>query len=94
MLRMTSEREARGWSKNELARRARMIPSEIGKIEAGRLLPYPSQLKKIALAFKMPVAEATALIAEVSPHHQAPEVESTLIEETEISESDSRDTHG
>lgn len=64
MLRMTSEREARNWSKNELARRARMTPSEIGKIESGRLRPYPSQLKKIAAAFKMPVAEADSLIEE------------------------------
>ncbi|MCE5252889.1 MAG: helix-turn-helix domain-containing protein [Actinomycetia bacterium] len=46
------EREARQWSRSELARRAGMANSTIGAIESGRLNPYPSQLHKIARALK------------------------------------------
>jgi len=50
MKRLQQEREARGWSKSELARRARMANSTIGAIEAGRLIPYESQLEKLSKA--------------------------------------------
>lgn len=45
---LTREREARGWSKSELARRAQMSNSTVGAIESGRLTPYESQLRKLA----------------------------------------------
>jgi ribosome-binding protein aMBF1 (putative translation factor) len=48
--RLQREREARGWSKSELARQARMANSTVGAIEAGRLKPYPSQLAKLSEA--------------------------------------------
>ena len=47
---MTKEREARGWSRAELARRADMNAATVGQIEAGRFIPYPAQLRKIAVA--------------------------------------------
>ena len=43
-------RERRGWSRAELARRARLNPVTVGQIEAGRLKPYPSQLAKLRRA--------------------------------------------
>lgn len=48
MEKMKALREAKKWSRAELARRARMHPSDVSKMEAGRAKPYPSQLKKIA----------------------------------------------
>jgi transcriptional regulator with XRE-family HTH domain len=41
----------KGWSLNELARKSKMANGDIGKIESGRLVPYDSQLEKIAKAF-------------------------------------------
>ena len=50
MDRMESLRLARGWSKAELARRAGLSEADVGKIESGRLRPYPGQLRKLAKA--------------------------------------------
>src|SRR2546426_6879620 len=44
------EASVRGWSRNEPARRARMAPGDVGRVEAGRLRPYDSQVKKLARA--------------------------------------------
>jgi len=38
-LRLTQEREARGWSKSDLARQAGKQPSRIGALENGRAIP-------------------------------------------------------
>lgn len=64
MLVLTLKRQARGWTKSELARRARMTPGDIGKIESGRLKPYRSQLRKLARALSVAVAESESLMAE------------------------------
>ena len=50
MKKLQQEREARGWSRSELARRARMANSTVGAIESGRLVPYQSQLEKLSKA--------------------------------------------
>lgn len=39
-----------GWSRSELARRARMDAADVSKIERGILRPYPGQLMKLAKA--------------------------------------------
>lgn len=52
-----------GWSKSELARRARMASGDIGKIESGRLVPYSSQLTKLARALK--ASDPRSLMSEV-----------------------------
>ena len=67
MLLLAREREARGWSRNELARRARMAAGDVGRIEVGRLRPYDGQLKKLARALGWPIDDAQRLLAVVEP---------------------------
>lgn len=62
---LTRERLERGWSKAELARRATLHPSQVGQIEAGRLVPYNSQLIKLASALGIPAEQAARLLEEV-----------------------------
>lgn len=50
MIVMEYLRKQRGWSRAELARRARMQGGVVAWIEEGRFLPYPSQLSKLAEA--------------------------------------------
>jgi transcriptional regulator with XRE-family HTH domain len=54
-------RHARGWTRAELARRSGLNASTVGLIEAGRLVPYPSQLTKLAKALGVPRLEAGRL---------------------------------
>lgn len=62
MKRITRLRLDKEWSKAELARRAQVHPSQIGLFESGRLIPYPSQLIKLAAA--LGVDESVDLMAE------------------------------
>lgn len=64
MKKLTELRQARGWSKAELARRARLAEADVGKIESGRHVPYEAQLRRLARALGVPVAEATTLLDE------------------------------
>lgn len=50
MSKITELREAKGWSRSELARQAQMDAGDISKIERGILVPYPGQVMKIAWA--------------------------------------------
>jgi transcriptional regulator with XRE-family HTH domain len=45
---LTTLRKQKGWSMSELARRTGMGQPTIGQIESGRLIPYESQLIKLA----------------------------------------------
>jgi len=57
---MTTIRELRlrrGWSQLELSRRARIHPSDLSKIEAGRIVPYEPQLRRLARALGVRVDE-------------------------------------
>lgn len=47
---MTELREAKGWSRNELARQTGQAASDIGKAESGIYKLYPSQRAKLASA--------------------------------------------
>lgn len=67
MLRLTQEREQRGWSRAELARRANVHPADLGKFELERTRPYPGQLGRIAKALGIPQRDAEALLEEVAP---------------------------
>lgn len=50
-------REAKGWSRSELARQARMDAGDVSKIERGILVPYPGQVLKIAKALDVRATE-------------------------------------
>ena len=59
---LTEERKKRGWSRAELARRAKMNAATVGLIESERFIPYASQLEKLARALRWPVGEAPSLL--------------------------------
>lgn len=67
MLRIRVLREAKGWSRAKLARRAEMAAGDEGKIESGRLRPYPSQLRRLARALGVQVDRAEVLLEEAEP---------------------------
>jgi len=71
MLKLTSLRVARRWSRAELARRARMAAGDVGKIEAERLQPYDSQLRKLARALGIPADAAPTLLINTVPPDEA-----------------------
>lgn len=58
-----TERSRKGWSRAELARRARMAAADAGKIEAGCLVPYPRQRRKLARALGLSAEEAAGLVS-------------------------------
>lgn len=74
MLRLQLEREKKGWTRKHLAERAAMAGGDVGKIENGRALAYPSQLKKLARALGLRVSEAASL-AEPAPPTEAEALE-------------------
>lgn len=45
---LTREREARGWSKSELGRQARLHPARVGQGENGRAVLYDVELQRLA----------------------------------------------
>ena len=67
--RLRYEREARGWSRAELARRAWVVHSDYGQFETGRRIPYPKQLERIAKALGWTGAPE-ALLEEVDGHDE------------------------
>lgn len=66
MTNLEEARRARGWSRAELARRAGVNQVTVGQIECGRFVPYPSQLRKLARALRMPVTKADSLLQSIS----------------------------
>ena len=64
MMLLKTERQRRGWSQAELARRAQMNPTTVSLIESRRLEPYPKQLEKLADALGLPPEEAGHLMDE------------------------------
>ncbi len=65
MLRLTRERERRGWSKAALARSASLDQALMSKIESGRVRPYPAELQRLAEALGWPTADITRLMDDV-----------------------------
>lgn len=53
-------RRAYGWSQLELARRSGVHPSTISQIENERLVPYETQLLKLASALKADIVQLQA----------------------------------
>ncbi len=68
MLRLTIERERRGWSRTELGRLARLHPARVGQAESGHVRPYPVELERLAaaLAFK---GDPASLLEEADDEH-------------------------
>jgi transcriptional regulator with XRE-family HTH domain len=66
MNQLQARREALGWSRAELARRAGLNATTVGLIESGRLLPYDSQLVKLAAALNLPRSKASRLLEATS----------------------------
>jgi len=54
------------WTRAELARNALLHPTTVGLIESGRLLPYPTQLEKLATALGLSASQGGALLQEVT----------------------------
>jgi len=52
-LRLTQEREVRGWSRTDLARRANMQNSRVGQIENGRAVPPQDSVEMLRLAMAL-----------------------------------------
>ena len=48
--RMKAERLRRHWTQTDLAYHSRMSPSDISRIENGRLIPYPGYAERLAKA--------------------------------------------
>ena len=67
---LQDRRQLKGWTRAELARRARMNASTVGLIETGRLSPYPAQLRKLARALGLPLERADDLIADAAANEE------------------------
>ncbi len=59
---VTVLREAKGWNRSELARQSGLHRSQITLFESGRMVPYASQLAKLAAA--LGVDRSVDLLAE------------------------------
>jgi transcriptional regulator with XRE-family HTH domain len=68
LLRITTERQAHGWSQAELARRARIDQATQSRIEHGRVRPYPVELRRLARALGFAVKDADQLLDRVHNH--------------------------
>ena len=68
MLRLTLEREKRGWNKYQAAAKVGLHPSVYGQLENQRIFPYPAYQKKLENVFKIP---AKKLFEEVHDHATA-----------------------
>jgi transcriptional regulator with XRE-family HTH domain len=69
MLFLTKVRVDNGLSKAALARRASIDQSRISKIEAGREIPYPRELQRIAAALGVPDADGALLLTDCTAEH-------------------------
>jgi transcriptional regulator with XRE-family HTH domain len=53
------------WTKARLARAAGLDQSLVGKIEAGRVVPYPCELERLAAALGIVGADAGRLLQDL-----------------------------
>lgn len=65
MKKIEALRREREWSKAELARRAGMDPSDVGRIESGFMVAYDSQTRKLAKALGIRFRDAHKLFDNV-----------------------------
>ena len=62
---LTREREARGWSRAELGRQARLHPARVGQGENGRAVLYDVELQRLAAALDV-AGDPAALLEDVN----------------------------
>ena len=62
---LTREREARGWSRAELGRQARLHPARVGQGENGRAVLYDVELQRLAAALDF-AGDPAALLEDVN----------------------------
>ena len=67
---MEGLRLERGWSRAELARRARMDASDVGRIEKGLMTPYPAQAEKLGHARAVDEVAHEAAVIGVGREHR------------------------
>jgi transcriptional regulator with XRE-family HTH domain len=67
MIRLTHERQLRGWTKAHLARAATLDQTLVSKAESGRLRLYERELRRLARALGLPADQADSLLDEVMP---------------------------
>jgi ribosome-binding protein aMBF1 (putative translation factor) len=53
MYKVTKLRLEKGWSISELARRAKINPADLSRLEAGKIFPYPAWKKRLSRALKV-----------------------------------------
>lgn len=66
MIQLTIERQRRGWSQAELARRANVNSTTVSLIENQRFRPGPTQLEKLRRALGVRAAHARRLLDEIA----------------------------
>lgn len=67
--RLIAERERRGWTRAELARRAKMHPADVGKLESGKVWPFPAWRVRLGRVLGIPGDELFAdVLREEEPH--------------------------
>jgi len=64
MILLTEMRLKQGLSKASLARKAKIDQGQLSKIESGRMVPYTSELSRLAVALKYPKDKARQLLSE------------------------------
>ena len=62
---LKEHREARGWSRAELARQARLNATTVSWIESGRFRPYRVQRQKLARALGLTLQDLERCLDEV-----------------------------
>ena len=55
MKRLVMARESKGWTQTELARRAKLAPATVSRIEAGKIYPGGNTVKALARALRVSV---------------------------------------
>jgi transcriptional regulator with XRE-family HTH domain len=65
MRRLETLRRARGWTRTELGRRARVDNSRLAKIEAGRVVPYPPELRRLARVLGWSARDSAGLLDQI-----------------------------
>lgn len=66
VIELTRQREAAGWTKSELARRARVHYPRVGAIESQMVVPYRPELRRLARALKW-AGDPADLLRETAP---------------------------